>query len=146
MPPLIAKLPAGRRTLPIARLGRRLKRPKLFSRSIQMIRCNTSISLITDTGDEWPAAFTGEAGDTLAGSIGGGGDTLAGCTVGPDDATTTDEASQAAAIPPYFTDWTPFQRRSGISNACAVAHQPASVDSLAHIGGHHYRVAQHSER
>jgi hypothetical protein len=58
-----------------------------------MIRCNTSISLITVTGDGWPAEYTGEAGDTLAGSIGGGGDTLAGCTVGPDGTITTDEAS-----------------------------------------------------
>jgi hypothetical protein len=38
-----------------------------------MIRCNTSISLITVTGDGWPAESTGEAGDTPAGCTGGAG-------------------------------------------------------------------------
>jgi hypothetical protein len=42
-------------------------------RSIQMIRCNTSISLITVTGDGWPAGCTGDAGDTLGGCAGGTG-------------------------------------------------------------------------
>jgi hypothetical protein len=36
-----------------------------------MIRCNTSTSLITVTGDEWLAEYTGEAGDTPAGCTGG---------------------------------------------------------------------------
>jgi hypothetical protein len=53
---------------------------RLFSRSIQMIRCNTSISLITVIGDGWPAGCTGEAG---------------GCTGGTGAAATTiDEASR----------------------------------------------------
>jgi hypothetical protein len=61
------------------------RRSFLFRRSIQMIRCNTSISRITVTVDGWPAGCTGEAGDTPGG-----------CTVGTGAAATTtiDEASR----------------------------------------------------
>src|SRR5215216_3967166 len=76
MPPLRPKLPAVRRTLQIARPCRRVKRPKLFSRSIQMIPCNTSISLITVTVDGWLADTTGAA-------VGTPGERIAGSDVGP---------------------------------------------------------------
>jgi len=38
-----------------------------------MIRCNTSISLITVTVGGWPAGCTGDAGDTGGGCTGGTG-------------------------------------------------------------------------
>jgi hypothetical protein len=66
-----------------------------------MIRCNTSISLITVTVDGWLAGCTGEAGDTRAGCTGEGGDTRGVCTGGTAAATTIiDEASRRTSDMP----------------------------------------------